>query len=69
MKNYRPLLANIISQLIFGLAYFFIRMGMAVVNEDTVKFLSFRFTLGFIAMTLVLLLGFQKLHYKKSLST
>ncbi len=65
MKTYRPLLANVLAQTIFGLGYFFIKMGMAVVNQDTVKFLSFRFTLGFLAMTVVLLLGIQKVDYKK----
>ena len=65
MKNYRPLLANIIAQLIFGLAFFFIRMGMTVVHEDAIKFLSFRFTVGFLVMTLTLILGIQKVHYKK----
>lgn len=65
MKNYKPLLANIIAQLIFGLAFFFIKMGMAVVDQDTVKFLSFRFLLGFLTMTLMLLLGIQKVNYRK----
>lgn len=65
MKKYYPLLANVLAQTIFGLGYFFIKMGMAVVNQDTVKFLSFRFTLGFLAMTVILLLGIQKANYKK----
>ena len=33
MKKYYPLLANVVAQTIFGLAFFFIKMGMAVVNE------------------------------------
>lgn len=65
MKSYKPLLANVAAQTIFGLGYFFIKMGMAVVDQDTVKFLSFRFTLGFLAMTLILLLRIQKVDYKK----
>lgn len=65
MKSYKPLLANVAAQTIFGLGYFFIKMGMAVVDQDTVKFLSFRFTLGFLAMTLILLLKIQKVNYKK----
>ena len=40
MKSYKPLLANVAAQTIFGLGYFFIKMGMAVVDQDTVKFLS-----------------------------
>ena len=36
-----------------------------MVDQDTVKFLSFRFTLGFLAMTLILLLKIQKVDYKK----
>lgn len=65
MKSYKPLLANVAAQTIFGLGYFFIKMGMAVVDQDTVKFLSFRFTLGFLAMTMILLLKIQKVDYKK----
>lgn len=65
MKSYKPLLANVAAQTIFGLGYFFIKMGMVVVDQDTVKFLSFRFTLGFLAMTLILLLKIQKVDYKK----
>ena len=65
MKSYKPLLANVAAQTSFGLGYFFIKMGMAVVDQDTVKFLSFRFTLGFLAMTLILLLKIQKVDYKK----
>ena len=65
MKSYKPLLANVAAQTIFGLGYFFIKMGMAVVDQDTVKFLSFRFTQGFLAMTLILLLKIQKVDYKK----
>lgn len=65
MKKYVPLLANVLAQLIFGLAFFFIKMGMAVVDQDTVKFLSFRFTLGFLVMTVLLLLGVKRVDYKK----
>ena len=31
MKKYLPLLANIASQMLFGFAYIFMKMGMAVV--------------------------------------
>lgn len=65
MKRYIPLLANVLAQVIFGLGFFFIKMGMAVVDQDTVKFLSFRFTLGFLVMTAFLLLGVKKVDYKK----
>lgn len=65
MKQYRPLFANILAQILFGMAFLFIKMGMAVVDQDTVKFLSFRFTLGFLAMSLILLLGIKKVNYKK----
>lgn len=65
MKRYIPLLANVVAQTIFGLAFFFIKMGMAVVDQDTVKFLSFRFTVGFLVMSLLLALGLRKVNYKK----
>lgn len=68
MKKYAPLLANIVSQVLFGLAFYFIKMGMAVVTQDTVKFLSFRFGLGFVAMTVVWLLGIQKTRYREKKS-
>ena len=65
MKRYIPLLANVLAQVIFGLAFFFIKMGMAVVDQDTVKFLSFRFTVGFLVMTVILLLGIKTVNYRK----
>lgn len=65
MKKYIPLLANVLAQVIFGLAFFFIKMGMAVVDQDTVKFLSFRFTVGFLVMTVILLLGIKTVNYRK----
>lgn len=58
MKRYLPLFANILSQLLFGFAYLFMKMGMTVVDQNTVKFLSFRFGLGFLVMTLMLAAGF-----------
>lgn len=64
MKQYLPLLANLASQVLFGFAYLFMKMGMAVVDQNTVKFLSFRFTLGFLVMSLLLALGLKKVHYK-----
>lgn len=64
MKRYLPLFANILSQLLFGFAYLFMKMGMTVVDQNTVKFLSFRFGLGFLVMTLMLAAGFQKVRYK-----
>lgn len=64
MKKYLPLLANLLSQVLFGFAYFFIRMGMAVVDQDSVKFLAFRFTTGFAVMSLLLLFGFRKVRYR-----
>ncbi len=64
MKKYFPLIANLISQTIFGFGYLFIKMGMEVVDQNSVKFLSFRFGLGFLALTLILLMGIKKVHYK-----
>lgn len=64
MKKYLPLLANIASQLLFGFAYLFMKIGMAVVDQNTVKFLSFRFGLGFLVMTLILAAGLQKVSYR-----
>ncbi len=65
MKNYKPLFANVAAQTIFGLAFFFIKMGMAVVDQNTVKFLSIRFTVGFLVMTAMLAVGMRKVDYKK----
>ena len=64
MKRYLPLFANIASQVLFGFSYLFIKIGMEPVGQDTVKFLSFRFGLGFLVMTILLLAGFQKVHYR-----
>ena len=64
MKQYLPLFANIASQILFGFAYLFIKLGMDALGQDTIKFLSFRFGLGFLVMTILLLLGLQKVHYR-----
>ena len=64
LKKYLPLLANLAGQTIFGFAYIFIKMGMAVVDQNSIKFLAFRFVLGFLAMTLLVVFGLQKVHYK-----
>ncbi|MDR1765838.1 MAG: DMT family transporter [Lachnospiraceae bacterium] len=65
MKRTFPLIANVLSQVLFGFSYYFMKMGMAVVNQNTVKFLSFRFGLGFVVMSLLLLLGLQKVDYRQ----
>ncbi len=41
MKKYLPLLANIASQMLFGFAYIFMKMGMAVVGQDSGLGLAF----------------------------
>ena len=64
MKRYLPLVANFISGLIFGFAMLFIKMGMKAVDYDAIKFLAFRFTTGFVVMTLLLLTGLRKVNYK-----
>ncbi len=64
MKQYLPLLANLASQVLFGFAYLFMKMGMAVVDQNTVKFLSFRFALGFLVMALLLVTRLKKAHYR-----
>ena len=55
VKKYLPLIANLISQTLLGFAYLFIRMGMAVLDQDAVKFLSFRFVIAITLMSLLLL--------------
>ncbi|MCI6850086.1 MAG: DMT family transporter [Clostridiales bacterium] len=65
IKRNLPLLANVASAFLFGFAYYFIKMGMEVVNQDTVKFLAFRFTLGFLVMTLLVVTGVRKVNYHK----
>ena len=64
MKRYLPLFANIASQVLFGFAYLFIKLGMEAVGQDTIKFLSFRFGLGFLVMTVLLIAGLQKVNYR-----
>ena len=63
MKKYMPLLANLASGVLFGLALLFIKQGMNAVHQDTIKFLAFRFTTGFVVMTLLVLFGVQKVDY------
>ena len=63
-KEYLPLLANVAAQILFGLGYFFTRMGMQVVDQDSIKLLSFRFSLAAVALSLLILLRVKKVHYK-----
>ena len=65
VRPYVPLLANISATLIFSFAYLFTSVGLKVVGYDAVKFLAFRFTLGFIILSLLLVTGFQKVDYRK----
>lgn len=64
MKKPMPLLAGILAQILFGFSLFFIKMGMAAVNQDTVKYLAFRFTIGFLCMTLLAALRVIKVNYR-----
>jgi drug/metabolite transporter (DMT)-like permease len=58
------LLANFTAAIIFGFAFLFIKTGMQVVEFDSIKFLAFRFTLGFLVLTILLAAGFRKVNYK-----
>ena len=58
IKRYFPLLANLVAAVIFGFAMLFIKTGMRVVEFDSVKFLAFRFVIGFLVLTILLVLGF-----------
>ena len=64
MKKFLPLIAAVASATIFGFAMLFIKSGMAVVGQDTVKFLAFRFSIGFLVMSLLVLLRIRKVHYR-----
>ena len=64
MKKYLPLICSLISAVIFGFAMLFIKTGMKVVNYDTIKFLAFRFTTGFICLQALVLLKIQKVDYR-----
>ena len=59
-----PGLAMILSEVLFGFAMFFSRMGLTVVKEDTFKFLAFRFSVGFLFMTLLLALRVVHVNYR-----
>ncbi|MCL2058099.1 MAG: DMT family transporter [Oscillospiraceae bacterium] len=50
--------------MIFGFAMVFMKTAMNVVGQDAVKFLAFRFTLGFAVLSLMLLLGARRVSYK-----
>ena len=63
-RQYLPLIANIVAAVIFGFAMLFIKTGIQVVEFDSVKFLAFRFTIGFLVLTILLITGFQKVDYK-----
>ena len=56
MKKYLPLAANLISQTLLGMAYLFIRMGMAVLDQDALKFSALRFVMAAVMLTIIVLL-------------
>ena len=62
--GFLPLLANLAAQTIFGFSIVFVRMGTPYVDKDAVRFLSYRFGTGLIVMTLLILFGLKKVHYR-----
>ena len=64
IKYYLPLIANLATGVIFGFALVFIKMGLSYTNQDAVKFLAFRFSVGFITMSLMLLFRLRTVSYK-----
>jgi drug/metabolite transporter (DMT)-like permease len=65
MKKTLPLLANIFAEILFGFGLYFVKRCMNVLGQDTVKYLAFRFAIGFIFMSLLVLLRIVKVNYKK----
>jgi len=63
MKKQLPLLANLLAQFLFGIGTLFTRMGMSVVDQNSVKLLSFRFCVGAVVLSLLVLLHIKKVHY------
>ena len=63
-KKYRPLAANLATGIIFGFALIFMKYGLNAVGQDAVKFLAFRFTIGFITMSLMLLFRLRRVDYR-----
>ena len=63
-KRYLPLLANIFTAFISGFVYLFMKTGLQIVQYDTVKYLAFRFTVGFVVLTLLLITKLQNVNYK-----
>lgn len=64
MKKAAPLLAGIFAQVLFGFTMLFIKHGMAIVHQDTIKYLAFRFVTGFLCMTLLIALGICKVNFR-----
>jgi len=64
MSKAKPILANIIAQSIFGCSYLFVRMALAATDQDVVKYLAFRYTIGFLFMTALILLGMFRVNYR-----
>ena len=64
LNKYLPLAANLITGVIFGFAMVFMKSALNVTGQDAVKFLAFRFTLGFITMSLMLLFRLRRVEYR-----
>ena len=64
MKKAAPLLAGITAQILFGFTMLFIKRGMAAVGQDTMKYLAFRYVIGFLCMTVLILLGVIRVNFR-----
>ena len=64
MKKHLPLLANVMAQFLFGIGFLFTKMGMAVIDQNAVKLLSFRYCICMIVLSLLVLTGIKKVHYR-----
>lgn len=64
MKNYKALIAGIFSGFLFGFTTYFVKIFLKLMNNDVYKYLTSRYVIGFITMTLMIFFGVSKINFK-----
>ncbi len=63
MARYRPLLAQLCSEILLGFSYLFLALGMSYLDQDAPRFLAIRYTIAVLCFTLLVVAGFKKVKY------
>lgn len=62
--DYKPILAGILSSIIFGFSFLFTKLALTSSNNNIMEVISFRFGIAAIILLILKMLGIIKLNYK-----